>query len=88
MLFTKLLIEKIAMSQFYIAPSLNIKIFLMIAFYKNLKKVEHPFFSCFEASTDFAKKIKCKTIGVSSLEYAKSAPLSKYNKKLYSTRNY
>ena len=31
----------------------------------------------------FAKKIKCKTIGVSSLEYAKRAPLSKYNKKLY-----
>ena len=31
----------------------------------------------------FAKKIKCKTIGVSSLEYSKRAPLSKYNKKLY-----
>ena len=34
----------------------NIKIFLMRAFYKNLKKVEHPFFSCFETSTDILRK--------------------------------
>ena len=32
----------------------------MRAFYKNLKKVEHPFFSCFEASTDIFRKKKSK----------------------------
>ena len=35
----------------------------MRAFYKNLKKVEHPFFSCFEVSTNiFRKKLKVKTV--------------------------
>ena len=35
----------------------------MRAFYKNLKKVQHPFFSCFEASTDILrKKLKVKTV--------------------------
>ena len=55
-MFTELLIEKNAMLQFYIAPSLIIKIFLNIGFYKNLKKIEHPFFTCFEASTDILRK--------------------------------
>ena len=31
----------------------------------------------------YGKKIKCKTVGISSLEYSNSAPLSKFRKKLY-----
>ena len=30
----------------------------------------------------YAKEVKCKTIGVSSLDYAKLAPKSKFNKRL------
>ena len=33
-------------------------------------------------SCSYAKEVKCKTIGVSSLDYAKLAPKSKFNKRL------
>ena len=55
-MFTKVVNRENRYVDFYIASSFKIKIFRKRAFYKNPKKVEHPFFSYLKAGTDIFLK--------------------------------